>query len=211
MPVILSPDEGVQFLAAVSSLKCRAALACCYAAGLRASEVGGLMVGDIDSAPGVILVRHGKGRRTATRCCRRSCSAFGAYIGGWPGHGSISFPAATRIIRSDRPARCLPVGGTGGRADKARDAAHAGSPLCDPALGERNSPDCSGAGFSNACNPLSRQGGRPARLVRLHRRILQSSAAPFRSRVYHPRTGRAPSRLIRCPLIRGKVTSPCLS
>jgi len=35
-----------------------------------------------------------------------------------------------------------------------------------------------------------------ARLARLHRRILQSSAAPFRSRVYHPRTGRAPSRLI---------------
>ena len=45
------------------SLKCRAALTCCYAAGLRASEVGGLMVADIDSARGVILVRHGKGAK----------------------------------------------------------------------------------------------------------------------------------------------------
>src|SRR6202035_1346215 len=55
LPVILSPDEVVQFLEAVSSLKCRAALTCCYAAGLRASEVG--------SARGVILVRHGKGAK----------------------------------------------------------------------------------------------------------------------------------------------------
>src|ERR1700724_2979653 len=38
-------------------------------------------------------------------------------------------------------------------------------------------------------------------------RIIQSSAAPFCPRVYHPRTGRAPSRLIiRCPLNRRKVT-----
>jgi integrase/recombinase XerD len=63
LPVILSPDEVVQFLEAVSSLKCRAALTCCYAAGLRASEVGGLLVADIDSARGVILVRHGKGAK----------------------------------------------------------------------------------------------------------------------------------------------------
>src|SRR4030081_524449 len=48
----------------------------------------------------------------------------------------------------------------------------------------------------------------PTRLVRLHRRILQSSAAPFRPRVYHPRTGRAPSRLIQCPLNRRKVNVP---
>ena len=65
LPVVLSPDEVVQFLEAVSSLKSRAALTCCYAAGLRASEVAGLMVADIDSARGVILVRHGKGRRIA--------------------------------------------------------------------------------------------------------------------------------------------------
>src|SRR3984893_7893936 len=38
LPLILSPDEVVQFLEAVSSLKCRAALTCCYAAGLPAPK-----------------------------------------------------------------------------------------------------------------------------------------------------------------------------
>ncbi len=46
-----------------------------------------------------------------------------------------------------------------------------------------------------------------ARLVRLDRGILQSSAAPFRPRVHHSRTGGAPSRLIRRPPSRGKVSS----
>lgn len=61
LPVILSADEVVRFLEAVSSLKCRAALTTAYAAGLRASEVAGLMIADIDSARGVIRVRQGKG------------------------------------------------------------------------------------------------------------------------------------------------------
>jgi integrase len=34
LPTVLSPDEVVQFLEAVSSLKSRVALTCCYAAGL---------------------------------------------------------------------------------------------------------------------------------------------------------------------------------
>jgi len=38
---VLSADEVVQFLEAVSSLKSRAALTTAYAAGLRASEVAG--------------------------------------------------------------------------------------------------------------------------------------------------------------------------
>jgi len=46
-------------------------------------------------------------------------------------------------------------------------------------------------------------GYRPARPVRLHRRIRQSSAVSFRPLVYHPRTGRAPSRPIQCPPNRG--------
>jgi integrase/recombinase XerD len=61
LPVVLSADEVVLFLESVSSLKSRAALTTAYAAGLRASEVAGLRVADIDSARGVILVRHGKG------------------------------------------------------------------------------------------------------------------------------------------------------
>jgi integrase len=45
------------------SLKSRAALTTAYAAGLRASEVAGLRIEDIDSARGVIQVRHGKGAK----------------------------------------------------------------------------------------------------------------------------------------------------
>ena len=65
--MVLSADEVVQFLEAVSSLRNRAALTTAYAAGLRASEVAGLRVADIDSGRGVILVRDGKGgKETAT-------------------------------------------------------------------------------------------------------------------------------------------------
>ena len=60
---MLSADDVVLFLESVSSLKSRAALTTAYAAGLRASEVAGLRVADIDSARGVILVRHGKGAK----------------------------------------------------------------------------------------------------------------------------------------------------
>ena len=63
LPVVLSADEVVQFLQAVSSLKSRVALTTAYAAGLRASEVAGLRIADVDSARGVILVRHGKGAK----------------------------------------------------------------------------------------------------------------------------------------------------
>ncbi len=63
LPVVLSADEVVQFLEAVSSLKSRAALTTAYAAGLRASEVAGLRIEDIDSARGVIQVRRGKGAK----------------------------------------------------------------------------------------------------------------------------------------------------
>jgi site-specific recombinase XerD len=63
LPVILSADEVVQFLEAVSSLKARVALTCAYAAGLRVGEVCGLKVHDIDSSRMVIHVRHGKGSK----------------------------------------------------------------------------------------------------------------------------------------------------
>jgi len=63
LPVVLSADEIVLFLEAVASLKSRAALTTAYAAGLRASEVAGLRVADVDSARGVIQVRHGKGAK----------------------------------------------------------------------------------------------------------------------------------------------------
>ena len=58
---MLSADEVVRFLEAVSSLKSRAALTTAYAAGLRVSEVAGLKIADIDSGRMVIRIEHGKG------------------------------------------------------------------------------------------------------------------------------------------------------
>jgi integrase/recombinase XerD len=61
LPVVLSADEVVRFLEAVPSLKTRAALTTAYAAGLRASEVVGLRIYDIDNQRMVMRVEHGKG------------------------------------------------------------------------------------------------------------------------------------------------------
>ncbi|NIN37401.1 MAG: tyrosine-type recombinase/integrase [Gammaproteobacteria bacterium] len=63
LPVVLSPEEVVRLLDAAPGLKYRAALSVAYGAGLRASEVVSLKVGDIDSARMVIRVEQGKGRK----------------------------------------------------------------------------------------------------------------------------------------------------
>ena len=63
LPVVLSPEEVVRFLAAIADLKHRAILTTCYAAGLRLSEVLHLKVADIDSHRMVIHVAGGKGQR----------------------------------------------------------------------------------------------------------------------------------------------------
>ena len=46
---MLSTDEVIRFLEAMSSLKCRIALATVYAVGLRVSELLLLKIGDIGS------------------------------------------------------------------------------------------------------------------------------------------------------------------
>ena len=61
LPAVLSAEEVVRFLEAVSSLKARVALTTAYAAGLRVSEVVGLKAADIDSDRMVIRVECGKG------------------------------------------------------------------------------------------------------------------------------------------------------
>lgn len=63
LPLILSPGEVAQILAAPTHLKSRALLMTIYAAGLRRSEVAGLRVRDIDSARMTITVHQGKGRK----------------------------------------------------------------------------------------------------------------------------------------------------
>jgi integrase/recombinase XerD len=63
LPLVLSPDEVVRVLDGVTSLKHRAVLTTCYAAGLRVSEAVHLRPTDIDSARMVIRVEQGKGQR----------------------------------------------------------------------------------------------------------------------------------------------------
>jgi integrase/recombinase XerD len=62
LPVVLSPEEVQQFLACVESVKHRAILTTCYAAGLRISEAVHLKPTAIDSQRMVIRVEQGKGQ-----------------------------------------------------------------------------------------------------------------------------------------------------
>ena len=63
LPIVLSPDEVLQFLSCVQSIKHRTILTVCYAAGLRISEAVHLKVADIDSQRMVIRVEQGKGQK----------------------------------------------------------------------------------------------------------------------------------------------------
>jgi len=63
LPVVLSPEEVLQFLACVASRQHRAILTTCYGAGLRVSECIALTVPAIDSKRMVVRVEQGKGMK----------------------------------------------------------------------------------------------------------------------------------------------------
>ena len=63
LPIILSPEEVLQFLGCVGSTKHHAILTTCYAAGLRISEAIRLTIRDIDSKRMVIRIEQGKGQK----------------------------------------------------------------------------------------------------------------------------------------------------
>ncbi len=65
LPVILSPEEIARLIdcAPGPGLKYKAAFSVAYAAGLRASEVVSLQVGNIDSSRMLIRVDQGKGKK----------------------------------------------------------------------------------------------------------------------------------------------------
>jgi integrase/recombinase XerD len=63
LPAVLTTDEVVRFLKAVSDLKMRTIFTTIYAAGLRISEAVALTKKDIESDRMVIVVRQGKGRK----------------------------------------------------------------------------------------------------------------------------------------------------
>jgi integrase/recombinase XerD len=63
LPVVLSPEEVVHFLACISFPKHRVILTACYAAGLRITEATRLTVAAVDSRRMVLRVEQGKGQK----------------------------------------------------------------------------------------------------------------------------------------------------
>ena len=63
LPVVLSREEVARLIAAARNLKHQTALSVAYGAGLRASEVIALKVGDIDSERMTLRIEQGKGRK----------------------------------------------------------------------------------------------------------------------------------------------------
>jgi integrase len=82
LPVVLSPEEITRLLAAAPGLKYEAALSGAYGAGLRASEVVGLRVDDIDTERMLIRIRRGRhsGRRRGSP--PGECCAYGRHYRG---------------------------------------------------------------------------------------------------------------------------------
>jgi len=63
LPVVLSREEVARLIDAAGTPKYQAALSVAYGAGLRASEVVALKVGDVDSQRMLLRVEQGKGRK----------------------------------------------------------------------------------------------------------------------------------------------------
>jgi site-specific recombinase XerD len=63
LPIVLSPEEVIQFLTCIASIKHRVILTTCYAAGLRISEAICLRPPAVDSKRMVLRVEQGKGQK----------------------------------------------------------------------------------------------------------------------------------------------------
>ena len=63
LPGVLSPEEVSRLIAAAGNLKHQTALSVAYGAGLRASEVVALKVGDVDSQRMTLRIEQGKGHK----------------------------------------------------------------------------------------------------------------------------------------------------
>ena len=139
LPTVLSADEVVRFLEAVSSLKARVALTTAYAAGLRVSEVAALKVGDIDSGRMVLRIERGKGGKE--RYAMLSETLLGILRSYWrlAQPRPFLFPGrdGRHADRADRAARRLPIGDGRGGARQACERACAAAQFRDASPGER--------------------------------------------------------------------------
>lgn len=111
LPVVLSQEEAARLIAAAGSLKHQTALSVAYGAGLRASEVTSLKVGDVDSQRMTLRIEQGKGSKDRyamlspvllerLRTWWRVARAQGTMLdGGWlfPGQNPID-PLTTRQL-----------------------------------------------------------------------------------------------------------------
>jgi len=111
LPVVLSREEVARLIDAAGKPKYQAVLSVAYGAGLRASEVVALKVGDIDSTCMTLRVEQGKGRKdryamlspVLLKCLRvwwQAAHAKGKMLdGGWlfPGQNPIN-PMSTRQL-----------------------------------------------------------------------------------------------------------------
>ena len=111
LPVVLSREEVARLIGAAENLKHQTALAVAYGAGLRASEVVALKVGDIDSQRMTLRIEQDKGRKDRyamlaplllerLRAWWRVARAQGKMLdGGWlfPGMNPID-PLSTRQL-----------------------------------------------------------------------------------------------------------------
>jgi site-specific recombinase XerD len=111
LPVVLSREEVARLIDAAGKPKYQAALSVAYGAGLRASEVVALKLGDIDSTRMTLRIEQGKGRKDRyamlspvllerLRAWWRAAHAKGKMLdGGWlfPGQNPIN-PLSTRQL-----------------------------------------------------------------------------------------------------------------
>ena len=83
LPIVLTQEEVLKFLASVRSIKHRTILSACYAAGLRVSEAICLKVTDIDSERMVMRINRVRDRKIAMSCSPQSSSKACAPGGEW--------------------------------------------------------------------------------------------------------------------------------
>jgi site-specific recombinase XerD len=109
LPIVLSREEVARLIEAAGTPKYQAILSVAYGAGLRASEVVALKVGDIDSTRMTLRIEQGKGRKDRyamlcpvllerLRAWWRFAHAKGKMLdGGWlfPGQNPVN-PMSTR-------------------------------------------------------------------------------------------------------------------
>jgi integrase/recombinase XerD len=134
LPVVLNRDEVARLISAAPNLKYQTALSIAYGAGLRASEVSMLKVGDIDSQRMILRIEQGKGSKDRyamlspallkrLRGWWRLAHAQGRMLpGGWlfPGQNPVdpvttrqlnrAIHAAAEAARIDKRCRCTRFG-----------------------------------------------------------------------------------------------------